>query len=116
MRTKEQIDNLVKAVRDNLISGSVCDSFYRCEGWEKNLKYIEHVAGLFKYCPFCGKKITWDVGGLPAICDRCQNVFVFEKGVALSHGDRQAAFFCPACYERFEEETMEGDNDRKTTC
>ena len=67
-KTKEQLDKLVKSVRKN--TGYVCDSLFRCDGWERSMKQITDCqtfmaitrdvkyTGLpFKYCPWCGKEI-----------------------------------------------------------
>ncbi|KKN46560.1 hypothetical protein LCGC14_0671540 [marine sediment metagenome] len=50
---------------------AVCDRILKCPGWEKNepklasqamLAWIygqKYDGDLFKYCPWCGKEITW---------------------------------------------------------
>ncbi len=73
-RTKENLDKFMKAVRDNLRGGVVCDSINRCEGWEKSFEQIinaqkllfitkdmEYTGEKFKFCPWCAKEIKWDI-------------------------------------------------------
>ena len=69
--TEESLDATIKAVKDNPTSGPVCDSVNRCEGWEKGMPQIEdakllawtygrgYTGNPFKWCPWCGRKITW---------------------------------------------------------
>ena len=50
----------------------VCDSIFRCEGWESSyypiksaVEYcytkgmLEHIKP-YKFCPWCGREIKWD--------------------------------------------------------
>ena len=45
----------------------VCDRINECEGWKKHSNLYIHggiikINGLhFKFCPWCGKEIKWDV-------------------------------------------------------
>jgi len=54
----------------------VCDRIFECPGWEKSYKqiingqiYLDSVKNIkytgdkFKYCPWCGKEITWEIEG-----------------------------------------------------
>jgi len=58
-RTEKQMDALINAIKKNLTSDPVCDSVFRCRGWEKNRAAMGNIAELFPYCPWCGKRRTW---------------------------------------------------------
>ena len=53
----ERLDRIIKAVRDELKSGTVCDSVLKCEGWETNARLADAVINEWKYCPWCSKEI-----------------------------------------------------------
>ena len=72
---REKIEGLMDIIKDNRI---VCDSFFRCEGWQENTtipqynqkfsrdKAIQRViidvlVESFKFCPWCGKEIKWNI-------------------------------------------------------
>ena len=59
--TKEELDNLMDSIRDSLRGGLVCDSINRCEMWERMYSPDIVLFNTFKFCPFCGKKIKWDI-------------------------------------------------------
>ncbi len=39
----------------------VCDSMNECPGWEKSYRLLNEIVVPFKFCPWCGKKIKWDI-------------------------------------------------------
>lgn len=56
-------------------AGFVCDSIARCAGWKKSMAQInlfqeflasinqraEYTGSKFKFCPWCGKEIKWEI-------------------------------------------------------
>jgi len=67
----ERLKGLIVSIRDSLSPVVVCDSSFKCSGWEEGMEQIEaaqifcsnHSAGpkytapVFKFCPWCGKEI-----------------------------------------------------------
>jgi hypothetical protein len=56
----------------NSPDATVCDSVMRCRGWKDftiklrwvstlTAEYMELIQATFKFCPWCGKEIKWDI-------------------------------------------------------
>lgn len=72
-RTKEEIKQLVEAVRQANTAGWVCDSVQACDGWQTSYKQIKDGLGYFDYqtegkefrgyqfivCPWCSRALDW---------------------------------------------------------
>lgn len=64
---KKRVEKLIEAIRKNMSMESVvCDSVMRCQGWgraqkEGQVRYWIESNKKINFCPYCGKKITWDI-------------------------------------------------------
>jgi len=56
--SSEKIKKLIDSIREANSPGVVCDSVFRCEGWEKYYPKWSSVCMTYKFCPWCGKEIT----------------------------------------------------------
>jgi len=58
---KDKTDAIIDIIRNE--SPVVCDSTTRCGGWEQSVNAMRNsLPGTFprfRFCPFCGKEITW---------------------------------------------------------
>jgi len=68
----EKLKELIECIRDSLSPIPVCDSAFKCPGWEKGMEQIgaaqmfcsvhlgapKYTAPAFKFCPWCGKKVN----------------------------------------------------------
>lgn len=57
--TEERLNAIIKAVKDNLTSGPVCDSAMRCKGWRDYGGFLKSIDSQVMFCPFCGKERVW---------------------------------------------------------
>ncbi|MDO9527622.1 MAG: hypothetical protein Q7J27_00510 [Syntrophales bacterium] len=54
MKTEAKLNALIEAVKDNLSGKVVCDSMFRCEGWET---FPGNESD--RFCMHCGRERTW---------------------------------------------------------